>query len=651
MPKKSSSNKKNSETSKLNLDLIYTPRSKIRIIIYIAIALSALGLSYYYISFANTLNHNSGFPFDDSWIHLTFAKNLAEYHSFSYFKTEMVTAGSTSPLFTLLLALGFLITNNEMLLGYILGIMFFILSAIFLYRLSSFDFLKENIYALLITAIFIADKWMNFIACSGMETTMFIFVLLGSAYFYKKRKVIPLAVFLGLIFWTRPDGIMFIGALMVDYFLFYKLSQKKENLFTKNDFIKIGIIAGAMIVIYFAMNLSLSGSILPNTYTAKLTYYSPEFRRRTDFLKIEVWQYFTTGAYFLVFVGFALSLAFLIFDLFRKKYNLNLLYILFVFFLIFVYWFRLPYAFRFGRYLMPIIPFMIIVSGTGFRDFAKLLGNYFKSRQAAVFVFFLLSGVTLLWSLVNYNEDKKNYADACRYILDRQVAAAKWLQANTNENDVVATHDVGAIGYYSGRKIVDIAGLVTPELISKMNDVDYLASMTNFMVENKVTYLAFLTEWYRIVNQNPLFSTADHLPPEVMEIHKFIPEKTYIISRYVNSRIMDAQNAFSKKQFQQAIQILNHILKYENKAPVIYLMLALAYSHLNDRVNFENNILKALEIFPEYREALVQYGYYKKNIGDLENAKIYLEKYLSVNPEDSKTRELLKSIEDSLRVK
>jgi hypothetical protein len=645
------SRKKVETKQRLNFDFIYNPKPNIKLIIYTTIALFSLGLSYYYVYFAFTLNHTYGFPLDDTWIHLTFARNLAEYHSFSYFKNEIVTAGSTSPVYTFLLAAGFIISKNEMLLSYILGILFLVLSAFFFYRISTFEFRKENVYALFITSIFIVDKWMNFISVSGMETTMFIFILLGCAYYYRQRKAIPFAVFLGLIIWTRPDGIAFIGALAVDYFIFIKFSQKKENLFTKNDFAKIGIVAGIIIIIYFIFNFFLSGSLLPNTYVAKLTYYSPEFRSRTEFLKTEVWNYFTKGSYSLILAGFAVSFIFLLSDLIKKKYNPNLLYILFTVFLVFIYWYKLPYAHKFGRYLMPIIPFMILVSGTGFRDLAKLFGRYMKNRKAAIVTFIFITGIILAWSFVNYNDNKNYYAERCTYIYDRYRTAADWIKENTNENDIIATHDVGVIGYYSGRKIIDVAGLITPELIGKLNDNNYSVIMTDYMKDKGVSYLAFLTEWYRVVNQNPLFSTADSLPPEVMEIYKFIPEKTYMISRYANSRVMDAQNALSQKQYQVAVQKLNQILQTENKASLVYLLLAISYMHLNDKINYEKNIQKALEIFPEYKDALLQYGYYKKTAGDFANAKVYLEKYLSVTPSDSKVKGILKSVDDSLKVK
>ncbi|HXD99632.1 MAG TPA: hypothetical protein VN646_23970, partial [Candidatus Acidoferrum sp.] len=47
----------------------------------------------------------SGFPLDDSWIHLHFARNLAEGAGFAYNPGRPV-AGSTAPLWTLLLGGG-----------------------------------------------------------------------------------------------------------------------------------------------------------------------------------------------------------------------------------------------------------------------------------------------------------------------------------------------------------------------------------------------------------------------------------------------------------------------------------------------------------------------------------------------------------------
>ena len=94
--------------------------NKAKLIIIITLIIISVALPYYYVSYAYSVNHENGFPLDDPWIHLTFARNLVEYGSFSYYKNEIVTAGSTSPLYTLMLAAGFLVTKNEMILSYVL---------------------------------------------------------------------------------------------------------------------------------------------------------------------------------------------------------------------------------------------------------------------------------------------------------------------------------------------------------------------------------------------------------------------------------------------------------------------------------------------------------------------------------------------------
>lgn len=648
---KTKDKKKQIQKEVVNLELPFEPTNGIKYLIIAVIAIISFGLSFYYLNFARSANSGFGFPLDDPWIHLTFAKNLVDYHSFSYFKNEMATAGSTSPIYTLILAAGFFFFKNEMVLSYILGIAFLIFSGIAFYKLSSVEFDKENYYALIFTGIFLIDKWLNFISISGMETTMFIFILLATAYFYKKRKPVPFAIFLGLILWGRPDGLVFIIAVALDYFIasYFSKTDKSIKLFGKNELVKIGIIFGGVIILYFIMNLALSGSILPNTYTAKIVYYSE--KSREFFLKVEVWEYFTKGGYGFIMAGFLFSTLKMLYDLIRNKYNGNILYIAFAFALAFVYWVKMPYAHRFGRYMMPIIPFFILVAGLGYRDIIKLIGGFFKSRNIAAGLYILISAIIIYYSVNVFIYGKKEYADECKYIADRQVAAAMWLKENTKEGDVVATHDVGAIGFYCGRKIVDVAGLVTPELINKINDENYSEFLVDYLKKENVTHLAFLNEWNRIANQNPLFSTAITLPPEVMEIYKFIPGETRILNKRVNSGINTVNyELLPLKKYNDALQVLNQCASLDPKSSLIYLMMARINVAFKDWSGFEKNTLKALEIFPDYKDALVQIGSFYKSANKNEEARNYLGRYLKISPDDKKVRDLYNSI-DSVKVK
>lgn len=654
MAKNKKAENKKTAAEKVNIEIPFEPNKNQTYIIYFSIAALSVLLAVLYLISANSVNGYNGFPLDDPWIHLTFAKNLAEYGSFSYFKNEMSTAGSTSPVYTMILAVGFLITKNEMVLSYALGIIFFVLAGIWFYRLSSFEFSRENIFALACTAIFVIDKWMNFIADSGMETTMFIFLLLITAYSYKKRQSVATAVFAGLLIWTRPDATAFLGALILDYLWCVYLAKKDKSivLFTKSELIKMGGIFAVIILAYFGMNLKLSGSILPNTYNAKLTYYSPEFRSRSAFLQGEVWDYFTSGAYGLIMFGFVISTLKLLFDTAKKKYNPNFLYIVFAFALVFIYWYKLPYAHRFGRYLMPVIPFMIIVSMGGFRELAKLTASYFKSKQLANGLNFILILLVLVLSVPNYLDNKTAYATECKYINDRQVVAAKWIRDNTKETDIIGTHDVGAIAFYSQRKIVDVAGLVTPELINKLHDKNYVEYMREYLKKNNVAYLAFLREWYRVVNQTPLFISPEGAPQEIMEVFKFNPDSTHILSKEVNSGVDYVGQFINQKGMQnQALSVLNQMLAMDNKSSLTYYLMAIVYGSANDAKNYEKSLLKAVELYPDFKEALIGLGNYYKSLNDKPNAKKYLEKYVMLKPADTKAIEMLKSVSDTTNVK
>jgi hypothetical protein len=54
----------------------------------------------FFLFMAKSQNGFFCFPLDDSWIHLTFARNIVEFGSFSYYKNQLATSGSTPPLYT-----------------------------------------------------------------------------------------------------------------------------------------------------------------------------------------------------------------------------------------------------------------------------------------------------------------------------------------------------------------------------------------------------------------------------------------------------------------------------------------------------------------------------------------------------------------------
>lgn len=621
-----------------------------KIIIAFLLLLSVI-LPYYYITYAFSVNNFYSFPLDDPWIHLTFAKNLAEYGSFSYFKNELVTAGSTSPIYTFIIAVGFLITKNEMWLSYIFGILFFSLAVFYFYRTADQTFPKENWLAIAAALVFVFDKWLNLISVTGMETTLYIFLLVACFYYYRKRNAVLFAVMLGLTFWARPDALAFIGAIAVDYlFLLYvKNRSPKENedvsLFSKNDLLKIGAVSGGIIAVYFIMNLLISGSLLPNTYGAKVGYYSPEFKSRTDFLKFEVWEYFTESAYLLLFIPFIFAIVKLLNDSVRFKYNHNLAAAVFIFALIFIYWYKLPYAHRFGRYLMPVLPFYIMLAVYGGRLFFKWLSEYLSVKKLVNALNFILLITTIFYFASEYNKNKITFADQSRHIYIRQVEAAKWLKNNTPEGSIIGTHDVGAIAYYSDRKVVDVVGLINPEFIPKIHSKEFTGFVQEQLKLQNVSYVAFLREWFQVVNQPPLLTAGDK-NFEIMQIYRYIPDKTHILSNEVNSGMEYVGGLLGKGQFQQAISVLNQIASMDPNSSMTFYLLAYCYTKLGNTVLAEKNLVTALQLYPDYSEATIALANLYKAQNRIPEAKSVIEKFQSYNSQDSTINTFYNSLKE-----
>lgn len=644
-----------SEIQKIQeLEVQLSLSSNIKKIILAVLILLTIVIPYYFINSAYSVNHEHGFPLDDPWIHLTFARNLAEYGSFSYYKNEIVTAGSTSPIYTLILAAGFLITNNEMVLSYVLGILFFAASAFSFYKLARNLFPKEYWLAIGASLIFVLDRWMNFISVSGMETTLFIFLLIVCFYYYRKRNAVMFGLTLGLTFWARPDSVAFIGAVIVDYilFMYFKKKSPKQNElieFSKQDLIKAGAVFAVLVAAYFAMNLMLSGSLLPNTYEAKLTYYTPEYRNRAEFLKFEVWAYFTDTSYALLIVPFIIAFIRIAADSAKLRYNSFMLPVIFIIALIFIYWYKLPYAHRFGRYLMPVFPFYIITFVYGSRVFFRYIYRFFKEKNAVNFLNYALLAAVIIYSIAELPKNKELYAEQTHHISIRQVAAAKWIRDNTPEGSIIATHDVGAIAYYSNRKIVDVAGLINPEFIKKLLDKDFSRFMVEQMKKENVNYIAFLREWYRVVNQTPLFTTGDK-NFEIMDVYKFEPIKTHVLSNEVSGMTNYAQQLIQSRQYQQALNILLRALNIDPLSSITYYYTAYAYSLLGDNASSEKNLLKALELYPGYSEATASLADMYKRQNKISEARKLAINYLKINSSDSTVIKLLKTLPDSTRV-
>ena len=575
---------------------------KLEVIFVLATTLIAIGISIYYVIYQHQKNGYFSFPLDDPWIHLQFAKNLIEYGAYSYFKNEVITSGSTSPLYTFLAALLDLLIKNEFILSYLIGISFFGLLTYFFFKLNRLEF--NSSYAALTLSFLIAiQPKLSLISVSGMETTMFIFFLIASIYFYRSENFLMAGIFSGLSLWTRPEGLILILVLLFDVFVqkYYFRTEFGEKFFKERKFIQF--ISSILILSAgnFLFNYILSGHIFPNTYKAKLTYYFGSSRK--NFLQRDVVEYFSSKEFVLVWIPFAISLIFVVIDLIKKEYNKSILYLTFIIIFVLVYYIQLPFTHRFGRYMMPIIPFYLFVAFDGLKRLLNFMHQRSKTDQSKSLsvIYFLFAGFVTVLSLNQIPKNAEEIAFTGKYHFDRHIKIAEWLKKNTKENDVIATHDIGAIAFYSNRKIIDMVGLVNPEVIEHLNDQNLTNFMKNYFIKNNVAYFITMRNWFEAVNQKPVYIPINEF--EFMEVFKFEPKRFHLMPKEASFYNQRALFFIQNGNYRSALDFLIRSLRLDPNSSRTLFLLGNVYDFLKDYDNAEIYLKRAIELFPEYFEA------------------------------------------------
>ena len=144
------------------------------------------------------------------------------------------------------------------------------------------------------------------------------------------------------------------------------------------------------------------------------------------------------------------------------------------------------HAHVFGRYLVPALPAWILCGVQGLRMLEEGEG---LRRRPPRWVAIGIAGAAVAWQLAGLAQHAGEYAHYTRYYHDRQERAGRWLAEHTPKSAVIATHDVGAIAYYSHRRILDMWGLVDPEVIPHLGRPDYERYLGTLLPARGVTHV------------------------------------------------------------------------------------------------------------------------------------------------------------------
>ncbi len=390
----------------------------------------------------------AGFPLDDSWIHLHFARNLAEGAGFAYNPGRPV-AGSTAPLWTLLLAAAVLVGDASLATAKVLGVACALGAAILTRRAAQAWGAPPGVAVVAGVALLWAGP-IAWGALSGMEVTLAALLVAAALLAHAAERAWLTAALAGLAVTARPEAALLIPFLVLSR----PLTQVRLVAFV--------LVPAVVIAPMVAFSYATVGSPYPAAAAAKVEggligWLGGLREPLTLTLALRPWTFLREWALWLALTHVLLPLLLLPalglawwrggralgvvgFALLAHPLGMALL---------------APYrgpGFQEGRYSAHLLPLALVVVAVG-------LGAALERRRRLA----LLAWLALaLWALVPAAE---RYAWGVQNIESMQVRLGHWVAANTAPRARLAVNDIGAIAYVSRREIVDLIGLVTPEIL------------------------------------------------------------------------------------------------------------------------------------------------------------------------------------------
>lgn len=455
-----------------------TARSERLLALISLVVLSGVAVGAFAVVAVRT--NGPGFPLDDAWIHQTYARNLATRGEWAFLPGEP-SAGSTSTLWTGLLSIGYVLRIDPYAwaLGWgalLLGVTAWLGG---LWMAARAPHLGRLIW--LAAALVVLEWHLIWAGASGMETiAQGCLVVLVLSALEKRWPPVLGGLLVGLGLWIRPDSLLLL--LPAGWIVVCDAWPSVRVAMRRGGALAVGV--GLMLLPYVGFNLALGGTVWPSTFFAKQAEYAVELAQPLAWRLLEQWGVGLVGSGAILAIGFAASI---IKDLRTKRWT-RLAPALWWFAFLAAYAFRLPVVYQHGRYAMPALPVLVLIGAEFMLTLALrasrrtmwVLTRAWVAAAVAVAVAFLGPGA-------------RAYAQDVAIIQTEMVKTARWIAEHTQAEDLIAAHDIGALGYYSGRRLVDLAGLISPEVIPFLRDETRLAE---YLTARGADYLMTFPAWY-----------------------------------------------------------------------------------------------------------------------------------------------------------
>jgi hypothetical protein len=458
--------------------------------------------------------------FDDSYISLTYAQNLADHGKLS-FDGQSWSTGATSPLHVLIMAVPIALGFDPFRVSIGVGVLSHVALCVGVYLLTWAVF-RSKLAAILGALAIAFTSFAALDSGNGLETSLFMallsFAMASFLLLPTTRGRSITGVLIALLIWTRPEGAFLLPAVLV-----YRWLERPagETVRTYLDdallLVAPGVFALGTLVLY---SLVVNGTI-SGTASAKWRFFQEDEQSLESKVSAMGWN---MGLFF----GTVISLVPLAAIVANRKQTV--LFGVFWAPVVVLYLELFPGGFGhyFYRYQHPMLPLLAVLAAGG----AVYLIDLARSRRDVVIwglvIAALVVAVVPMWKQYEiYQENYKQasfetYEDLEQMVLD--------LNTIIRPDETLATHDIGAVGYFGDFQVLDMVGLVNDEVIPYHEN----RTVPRYFDAVGADYLLVFPEW-----DLWFFGLHPDQHPDRFELVKSYPGGPIRVSPYVLYRVLD----------------------------------------------------------------------------------------------------------------
>lgn len=415
-------------------------------------------LPFFYFSYLNRY-----IQLDDALIYQRYIRNALAGNGLVYNPSELFN-GLTSPLYTYLVLLFSFVLKNIQFATILVST--FCMSGTIWVFMQIFNRYTHS-YTVVLGGILLCYS-PYFYLTYGMETSLFIFLVGLCIYLFEVKNIFWLGITCALLLLTRSEGIFLVVAMAIEHF------RQKRPFPT----IRYFILPALIISIHYIFNKWYYGDFLPHTASAKIyqgqsglwELWQQQFLNMDNQVKLFFYSNESLA------IGFVLLALIGIVSLRFKSINI----ISIIFMGLYTAFFVILNIPGYTWYYAPYYIFLPFYASIGIVQIISLL-LHFKSYQRLFYSTprFINNSALILSSLLLF-QNTYAHVDGLSYFIADYRKIGNWLKNNTPDNSKIACVEIGTIGWYSERPIIDILGLISPFNAQFIAERDFDSWLTHY---------------------------------------------------------------------------------------------------------------------------------------------------------------------------